>query len=237
MKNQRILRNIFFSVGVLFALVRPLAAGTPHPNFITFDVPGAVNGTEPTSINSAGTIAGLYFDASFDTHGFLRAAHGNIATIDFPGAIFTAPFGINTAGAIVGDYTDASFVGHGFLRARDGTFTTIDFPGASSTEALAINPAGAIAGDFCNATECYRGYLRAPDGTFTVIGPPGEFVETIPAGINPAGAITGTFYDGVNGSRLPAESPRHLHHLRSSGLHIYPGRQHQPGRGDHGILP
>ena len=88
--------------------------------------------TAAEGINLAGTIAGLYADASFVFHGFLRAPDGTITTFDAPGAVNgTTPSGINPAGAIAGTYSDASFVGHGFLRAPDGTITTFDPPGST----------------------------------------------------------------------------------------------------------
>jgi hypothetical protein len=43
-------------------------AGAEGGNFATFDVPGAVNGTFPNSINPEGTITGYYFDAGFVNH-------------------------------------------------------------------------------------------------------------------------------------------------------------------------
>jgi hypothetical protein len=264
--KTKILRNIFITVGVLFASARLLSAGmndgvlnfsqTPsaprQPTFITFNPPGSTS-TFPSAITPGRVIIGSYADASGVTHGFLRTPSGSFTTFDVPGSTSTTPTGItpggiitgwyqgtmggldlhgflracdgsitsfdappggyilgslytlggpppsvNPAGDIAGIYVDASFVEHGFLRTPHGAFTTIDFPGASYTEGLAINPAGVIVGDFCNAATCYRGFLRTPDGTFTMIGPPSDFVETIPTGgINPAGAITGTFYDGV----------------------------------------
>ena len=57
----------------------------------TFDVPDAVNGTYAGGINSAGTIAGNYFDASFFDHGFLRASDGTITEFDVPGAVAFTP--------------------------------------------------------------------------------------------------------------------------------------------------
>src|SRR5947209_2459935 len=73
------------------------ATGVPGPNavgtFITFDVPGAVNGTSPSSINKAGAITGTYYDASFLGHGFLRASNGTLTTFDVPGRSVTAPLG------------------------------------------------------------------------------------------------------------------------------------------------
>jgi hypothetical protein len=49
---------------------------------ITFDVPGAVNGTYPASMNPAGAITGNSVDVNFVAHGFLRASNGTFTTFD-----------------------------------------------------------------------------------------------------------------------------------------------------------
>ena len=67
---------------------------------ITFDVPGAVNGTFPSSINPSGAITGVYLDASLANHGFLRTADGTFTLFDAPDSLLTVPVSINPAGAI-----------------------------------------------------------------------------------------------------------------------------------------
>src|SRR4029077_8599024 len=127
MKKTEILRNIFFSVSVLFALARWLDAATmdgvlnvrnsalaPSPSIIvTFDVPGAGTGpgqgTIPYAINPSGTIMGFYLDASNVYYGFLRAPNGVINTFTVPGSVTgpyqgTQPLSINPAGTIAGTY-------------------------------------------------------------------------------------------------------------------------------------
>src|SRR5260370_36173996 len=98
--KTKILRNIFLSVGVLFASARLLSAGmndgvlnfsktplvSPQATFITFDVPGALEAVN--GINPAGAITGWYFEANFVGHGFLRAPDGTITTFDPPGSTF-----------------------------------------------------------------------------------------------------------------------------------------------------
>jgi hypothetical protein len=182
--KTKILRNIFLSVGVIFASARLLSAGmndgvlnfsnTPlvHPQatFITFDAPGGQHDLQPSAINPAGAITGSYITGSspnFTFHGFLRAPDGTFATIDPPGSTLTEIFGgINPAGTIAGTYFDASGA-HGFLRAPDGTFTTFDPPGSTFTGPFGINPAGVIAGFYFDANFVEHGFLRAPDGTMT----------------------------------------------------------------------
>ena len=50
----------------------------------TFDVPGALNGTEAVAISPEGAITGIYTDGSFVSHGFLRDRHGAFTTFDPP---------------------------------------------------------------------------------------------------------------------------------------------------------
>jgi hypothetical protein len=139
--------------------------------FTTIDDPSAdpANGTIADSINSAGQIAGYYFDSSHASHGFLRATDGTFTNFDAPGAGTsldqgTLPIDINTAGTIVGYYNDASNGRHGFVRVTDGTITTFDVPGsaAGTTDPASINDAGVITGSYADASGTLHGFLRTP---------------------------------------------------------------------------
>jgi hypothetical protein len=185
---------------------------------ITFDVPGAVNGTFPVSINPAGAIAGYYFDSGGVGHGFVRTRDGAFITFDPPGVttapgLNTAPFGINPAGTTAGFwYTNIGprFFAHGFVRTREGAITKFDVPGASQTLAFNINPAGTVAGYYnahsgVNGGDLFRGFVRTPNGAFTTFDAPGA--GTAPGqgtftaaanGLNPAGAVTGQYLDASN---------------------------------------
>ena len=168
---------------------------------ITFDPPGSVL-TEALAINNAGTIAGVYLDASNRAHGFVRAADGTITTFDVPGEGTLNGQGVNSAysinpkGEITGFYTDDAYVYHGYLRARDGSFTTFDAPGAGTGEgqgtlALDINPAGVIAGQYSDSSSVYHGFVRARDGTITTFDAPG-------AGTSPGQGTLLSTVDGLN---------------------------------------
>jgi uncharacterized membrane protein len=98
---------------------------SPDGTFTTFDAPGAGTGSYegtgcpsdcPTSLNDLGAITGVYIDANFVYHGYLRSPAGNIVTVDPVGTIFTFCVGINDLGTIAGSYADANGVYHGFLR-------------------------------------------------------------------------------------------------------------------------
>ena len=178
--KTKIIRNIFISVGLLFALTRPLAADKPQPTIITFDPPGAV-ATFSVGINPAGVIAGGYLDANGLLHGYVRAHDGTFTTYEAPGAGTgpgqgTGPNGMNAAGDITGNVTDASNLTHGYVRAHDGTITNFDAPGATvafGTVGFGINPAGVIAGIWGDSNMIH-GFVRAKDGTITEFDPPGS---------------------------------------------------------------
>jgi len=178
--------------------------------FISFDAPGAVNGTYPSGINPAGVITGTLVDVNFVGHGFLRAKDGSITTFDVPGAVngfFVSS--INPARVIIGTSFDVNFVRHGFVRASDGTITTIDVPNAvNGTEAVAINPEGEITGIYTDASSVSHGFLRDRDGTLTTFDPPspGHMEPFAPfsfgplLSITPEGVITGTYFEFIPGN-------------------------------------
>jgi hypothetical protein len=221
--KTKMLRNMFISVVVLFALTRLLAAGTSdgvlnfndpplchsHPTFITFDPPGGpARDMLPSGINPRGTITGTYVTGFYPNppvlHAFLREPDGTFTTIDPPGSTGAAvAFGypstqpINPAGAITGDYFDASGASHGFLRAPDGTFTRFDPPGSTFTIPQSINAAGAITGFDFDASGANHGFLRAVDGTLTTFDAPDGVGTTAGQAINSAGTIVG-FYSDAN---------------------------------------
>jgi hypothetical protein len=98
---------------------------SPNGKFTTYDAPGAGTGSFqgtgcysdcPVGLNNEGAIAGIYIDANYVYHGYLRSPAGNIVTVDPVGSIFTFPDGINDLGTIAGYYADANGVYHGFLR-------------------------------------------------------------------------------------------------------------------------
>jgi hypothetical protein len=168
-------------------------------------------GTLPTSIDTAGDIAGSYTDTNGARHSFVRSASGVITSFDPPGTDPSpCPSGntvvicgsgasaINDAGQIVGVYIDADGVGHGFLRAANGNITSIDVPNAGTgsnqgTAAFAINAAGTIAGTYVDTNSVLHGFVgtAAPTTTTTtltalqsasVFNEPANFTATISSG-------------------------------------------------------
>ncbi len=184
--------------------------GSPGGQFTTFDAPGAGTapnqGTNATSINSAGTISGAYVDSNGVPHGFVRSPDGTITKFDPSGSVFTAAdtLGLNKAGAITGPYRDANNVTHGFLRAPDGTITNFDAPGAGAgpgqgTLPSMITDRGTIPGAYLDANNVIHAFLRFADGTFSTFEVPGAatdpFLGTLANATNLPGITAGDFTD------------------------------------------
>lgn len=158
------------------------------PAFTTFDAPsagtGANQGTGARGINTAGTIAGNYTDASSVVHGFVRAADGTMTSFDGPGSSDTFVTGINAVGAITGYYQSLQGVGgapvfYSFVRAADGTLTAFEAPGAGTrprqgTQAMSINATGDVTGNYSGASGTAHGFVRAASGAIVAFDPPGS---------------------------------------------------------------
>jgi len=205
---------------VAHGFVRTVANGTP--TFATFDAPGAGTtlnqGTFPVGIDTAGDVAGMYFDTKNAFHGFVRSAAGTITEFDVSGAPTsighrgTVPMSMNMAGDITGFYVDANDVRHGFVRAAaSGAITgPIDVPGAGTsalqgTVPLSIDTAGDITGFYIDAGGTFHGFVRSANGTITApINAPGagtglngkvSFKGTLPMSINASEEIAGIYSD------------------------------------------
>jgi hypothetical protein len=130
---------------------------TRDGNITTFDPPGSLD-TNPVSINSAGVIAGSYYDTAL--HGFLRAPNGTITSFEPPEGC--GEFGwisINSEGAIAGSYLDRraypEIVWRSFVRTRDGAIITFNAPDSPWTEAVSINPQGTVTGFYIRSGTPY----------------------------------------------------------------------------------
>jgi hypothetical protein len=195
---------------------------TPNGSFTSFEVPGSsmligqgtLPGT-PGGLNDVGAITGLYYDANYNFHGYLRKRDGTFVKFEAPGAdtsdpsYGTFPQGLNDVEAIEGYYLDASGIFHGFLRSRGGQFTSFDAPGADLTPGdfngtfpSTINLFGVITGSYADASSASHGFVRYPDGTFGTFDAPGAgtgaFQGTTPYSNNLFGAITGYYIDNDN---------------------------------------
>jgi len=187
----------------LAAFAAPAQAATATYDFQTLDFPGA-SGTYVNGI-SGGNIVGYYFDANFNTHGFLYDG-ATYTTLDDPAAApgTTAATGVS-GGNIVGYYADGNGVSHGFL--YDGaTYTTFDDPDAvaSSGGTLATGISGGnIVGYYADGNGTQHGFLY--NGTaFVMLDDPKATPTnggTQVSGVS-GGNIVGTYYGAqatVNG--------------------------------------
>ena len=135
------------------------------------------------------------------------------------------------------------------------TITTFDAPGAGTgafqgTYATNIDPSGTIIGFSRDANNVRHGFIRSTDGSFTIFDAPGAGTGTCQGtrayAINPSGTITGFFIDSVDvGPRLRSLQSRRDYRLRCAGRghgaisrrHLsFQPPNHQPERGDHGML-
>jgi hypothetical protein len=124
---------------------------SPYGEITTFDAPSAGTGSYqgtgcpsdcPMSLNDWGAITGIYIDANFVYHGYLRSPNGNITTFDPVGSVFTWSSGLNDFGAITGYYADANNVYHGFLRIPCGQWCEDNEQG--TTAATPVSPASSL---------------------------------------------------------------------------------------------
>lgn len=135
-----------------------------------FSIPGATF-IEPESVNDRGEVSGSFYDGK-QYHGFFRDKHGNITTIDVPGAAFsgTVVIGLNNFGWTSGHFWDSGNHEHGFVRSPRGHFYQVDVPGAETVTAGAgtagggINDFGVFVGHFDPAGGgADRGFIARPD--------------------------------------------------------------------------
>jgi len=155
-----------------YTLPPPTAVGT----FKVFDVPGAVNGTFPSAVNSHGVIVGSYSD-NVGSHGFIRKHDGTFVTFDVPGAVNgTFPSAVNKDDVVAGSYGDNIGSGdHAFILKRDGTVVKFDVPGASySLTVKGINGEEAAIGFSFDVNSVPHSFLRSRDGAVLTFDPPGS---------------------------------------------------------------
>ena len=143
MKNKIRIASSIFTVLALLTLPLTSAFAQAVGNYVSFDVPNAIN-TAVNDINNRGVIVGP-FDDENGTHGYMLA-DGVFTSIDFPGADATGAVGINDSGQIVGRFIKNG-VDHGYLLSN-GSFSQIDFPGAVATQCHGINANGDIVGRY-----------------------------------------------------------------------------------------
>ncbi len=172
-----------------------------NPQITILDAPGAGTlagqGTQALSINDAGEISGVYIDASYVQHGFIRDASGNYATFDIPGDSSVVSAWLNQGGQVGGGYNTFDSVNgnipHGYIMGTDGTFTTFDVPGNTyGTYVAGINASGEITGSYFPTINPQE-FVRDQFGNITTFSITGY--ETT-AGIEDNGNIIGMYKTG-----------------------------------------
>lgn len=174
---------------------------------------GGNDGTLPLGIDSAGDVAGTFYDTSGKRHGFLRAADGAITVFDPMGATTasgtfsgTVALGFDPAGiSITGVYSDAGGVYHGFVRNESGAIDTLNAPGAGTagsslifgTLAAGVNDSGEIAGTYIDSKETFHGFLFTPTAKPTAALP-----KFSPAGGAYASSRSVTISDATAGATI-----------------------------------
>jgi len=191
--------NVENSDGVPHGFVRQ-----PDGAFLIFDPAGSV-GTQPNSINAAGTVVGIFYldsGAQLIAHGFMRTADGTLTVIDVPDSSQTYARSINGTGWIAGSYYDSSKVSHGFVRSPEGTITTFG-SAPDSLEVSSMNDGGVVTG-----VKKSSGFIRRVNGTISIFrmirmnGKKSRF--TTPAAINDSGVIVGTYWSSIAGQSYQA---------------------------------
>lgn len=126
---------------------KPLGFLHDGSTIATFDIaPAGSRDIYYFDINNNGVIAGTYFDANGNGHGFTYVHDtGTITIIDYPGANSTSICGINDSGYVVG-FSVINGKTSGFAYDGKGTFTPFDYPNAVATRFTEINNNGQIAG-------------------------------------------------------------------------------------------
>ncbi|MDB5967893.1 MAG: hypothetical protein JWQ90_343 [Hydrocarboniphaga sp.] len=128
-----------------------------------FDAPGAAGLTVAWGLNSAQDTVGVYADADYVYHGFVRHGDGSIVTLDYPGSPYTQLMGINDGGDIVGFYQDpVDYSMKGFLY-RAGEFQLITPPDAVyGSYPYRVTADGRIVGWYINGDGLVRSFLATP---------------------------------------------------------------------------
>jgi uncharacterized membrane protein len=164
--------------------------------------PDGVIGQSPVStaysINSFGTIAGSYQDASGVKHGFVLKKDGTMSPVEYPGGFPTEAYSINDFGHVVGGYYTPDGNIHAFSLV-DGIYKTKDVPGALTTAPYAINDIGEVVGYFSTVAGTNgQAYFRAPDGRLTLYNFPGAPANSTNfVSINNLGETLGNYVDAA----------------------------------------
>lgn len=164
----------------------------------------AGQGTYPFAINSKGTVAGLYIDATGGAHGFTRTQAGEFTTINGfnKQTGITTIMSINSNGQVAGIYTPPSVKLNvqttGFVY-NGSAFLPVSVPPVIgfqvSTQPLAINDAGVVTGIWSDQDGSgYHSFVRSAAGQITTFDAVPNDSSTVALSINTSGSVVGYYY-------------------------------------------
>jgi len=166
-----------------------------HPDFLEFDVVGAVD-TIPLGINNAGSFVGTCMFSDGTQPAFVSLLQV-VTTFAVPGATATYAYQVNATNQIIGSYTDTNGIYHGYTRDSAGNLTfPIDVPGSTGTMLLGNNNSNWGVGSYTDASGVTHGlYFITPDNILTYDYPGATF--TALTGINAIGIVCGYYKDAA----------------------------------------
>lgn len=167
------------------------------------------SGTQPTGINSSGTVVGVGWVTNYSYHTFLYTG-GHMTDLGFP----DWPSAINDAGQIVGTSGTSTVA---FLYSN-GKMTSLGFPaGTNGSEADAIDGTGKlIAGALLFASGPTHAALYN-NGTWVDLGAfPGATSGNLATGVNSSAQVVGTAFFPVQ-SYHPFRPGKHVAFIYSNG--------------------
>jgi hypothetical protein len=129
--------------------------------------------TSPRGMNKHGTLAGLFFDSSGASHGFILGKSGIPQVIDADSSGTTALEGINKKELVSVQVTDSSGNPHAlYYDNNTGTFTAIEISdGSVLQQAWGVNDSGQIAVSTDVASYIYcTNDTHCPDGGAKIVG-------------------------------------------------------------------
>jgi len=122
------------------------ATGQKHKYTAKISLKYSNAGYAGRSVDTAGDVAGWYFDPSTGLQRGFAIINGAPIRIDYPNALYTVVEGLNDKGIASGQWEDSSSVIHGFVyNIAKKKFTSLDAPGASFTQVWGINNHNVVA--------------------------------------------------------------------------------------------
>ena len=172
---------------------------TVDGSLTTIDAPESTY-TYATGINAGGMVTGIYADASYNTHGFVRGNEGEWSSFDVPDnnfGFFPPTLSINDSRVVVGSYFQGDT--QGFLWHLGASLIAFDVAGAAGTQPSGINSNGTVVGSYQDSSYTYHGFLRTSSGVVYTFSIPGA-IGTFGVGINDSGVVAGSYQDATYAS-------------------------------------